>query len=145
MIFTLNVLYKNGQRVNAPKLFNSVALIDMSISAVEEGTALVYYDYINFLPVSNNYIVSETPQQIEDLINKSEPGSDGTIKVFDYDIDGNLIYLGGAIPGSLESEAVWQISKFLYDADGNVSSILYANGNTLFTNIWNNRVSLSYS
>lgn len=53
-----------------------------------------------------------------------------------------LIYLGLAAPGSASSAAVWQVTRF----DTTVGVIqTYADGNTNFDNIWDNRASLSYS
>jgi hypothetical protein len=54
-----------------------------------------------------------------------------------------LIYRGEATPGSLESAAVWRIQRI--DIVGTDFTILYADGNNNFDNIWNNRATLSYS
>lgn len=53
-----------------------------------------------------------------------------------------LLYLGLAAPGSSTASAVWQITR--YDVTSGVIA-LYADGNTSFDNVWNNRGSLSYS
>jgi YD repeat-containing protein len=63
----------------------------------------------------------------------------------DYDGSGNLIYLGRALTGSATSSAVWAIRKLSYDGSGNLLTIQWANGNTNYTNVWDNRVALSYS
>lgn len=65
-------------------------------------------------------------------------------QVLEYDGTGNLIYQGQANPGTLKSEAKWQIKKFTY-VGGNITDIQFADGNTNFDNIWDNRASLSYS
>lgn len=57
----------------------------------------------------------------------------------------NLVYMGLAKTGSLTSDAVWQIRKFTYDGSGNLLTMLYANGNPDYSNVWDNRASLSYS
>lgn len=62
-----------------------------------------------------------------------------------YDANGNMIYYGIAIPGTALSAAAWQIRKLDYDASGNLLDVLYANGSRAFSNVWNNRVALSYS
>jgi hypothetical protein len=54
--------------------------------------------------------------------------------------DSTLTYVGTAIPGSLTSASVWQISRV--DDTGNE---LWADGDTLFNNIFEDRESLSYS
>lgn len=56
----------------------------------------------------------------------------------------NPVYIGEAVPGSLTSEAKWKIKKLTYSGD-NVSSILWADGNNKYDNIWDNRAILDYS
>lgn len=53
-----------------------------------------------------------------------------------------LIYLGEADPGTAESAASWRIKKI--DTTGDIS-ILWADGNNNYDNVWDNRLSLSYS
>ncbi|MDE2015951.1 MAG: hypothetical protein KGJ89_04995 [Patescibacteria group bacterium] len=72
-----------------------------------------------------------------------EPQASYTM-LFDYDGSGNLIYLGRAGIGSLTGNPVWQIKKLNYSGS-NMTSIQWAGGNESFTNIWDNRASLSYS
>ncbi len=63
----------------------------------------------------------------------------------DYDANGNMIYYGLALPGSATSSAVWQIRRLDYSGTGNLLDELYAVGSASFSNIWDNRASLSYS
>jgi len=56
------------------------------------------------------------------------------------DDSGTYIYVGLAVPQSLTSGSVWQIKRI--DTLGNV---LFAGGVATFTQIWDNRTSLSYS
>ena len=58
-------------------------------------------------------------------------------------VDANTLYIGEALPGTSEASAAWRIRKFL--TVGSVSSMLYANGTSAFTNVWNSRAGLSYS
>ena len=62
-----------------------------------------------------------------------------------YDGSGNMIYYGIAQPGTAVGSALWQIRKLDYDGSGNLLDMLYAGGSRSFTNVWNNRVGLSYS
>ncbi len=64
-------------------------------------------------------------------------------KVLDYDISGNLIYIGVAKPGVLKSSADWQIKKLVYDGSNNLTDVLFADGNTEFDNIWDDRTSIA--
>lgn len=145
MFITLNVITKNARPVNAQKVFYVDAINKLSLNTVILGSSFLALDYEDFTPITNRYVVSESIQTIDELINEDVISIDGSLKAFDYDVDGNLVYLGKAIPGSSQGEPVWQISKFIYDVDNNLISILWANGNTLFENIWNNRVSYTYS
>ena len=55
----------------------------------------------------------------------------------------NTTYIGVAKTGTLTSGALWRIKKIL--TSGYVTTILWADGNTFFDNVWDNRASLSYS
>lgn len=71
-------------------------------------------------------------------------GGLGETIVLDYSAAGELIYLGSAVKGSAKSNPVWAIKKLTYTS-GNLTDIQWAGGSTAMTNIWDNRVSLSYS
>ena len=53
-----------------------------------------------------------------------------------------VTYIGSAAPGSATSSALWRIKKI--EKTGNVTSILFADSNELFDNIWDNRAGLVY-
>lgn len=59
-------------------------------------------------------------------------------------VDAETLYLGEAIPESLEAAAVWRIQKITFDASGNVLEVRFAEGG-LFDQIWNNRLALTYA
>lgn len=63
----------------------------------------------------------------------------------EYDLNGNAIFIGEAAPGSLSSAAVWRIKSITWDVNNNATSVTWADGNTNFDNIWDNRAILSYS
>jgi len=63
------------------------------------------------------------------------------------DTDGatpETIYRGNALPGTAEGSAAWRCEEITIAADGDVS-ILFADGNDSYDNIWTNRASLTYS
>lgn len=62
----------------------------------------------------------------------------------EYNGDGNVLYFGRALPGSAKSSAVWQVRKFTYSGQ-NLTDVQWADGNTKYDNVWNDRASLSYS
>jgi len=54
---------------------------------------------------------------------------------FDYDSNGNVIYIGKAIPGTATS-GTWLIYKFTWDSNGNCTRIQNSTGS------WDNRTNL---
>jgi len=62
-----------------------------------------------------------------------------------YDSSNNLEYLGKAVSGASSSDASWQIKRFTYDSDNNLTDIQLADGNDDFDNVYDDRASLSYS
>lgn len=58
----------------------------------------------------------------------------------------DLIYTGEAVPGSATSSPVWRIKKInLNNGTDSDIEITFADGNASFDNIWDNRLTLSYS
>jgi hypothetical protein len=60
------------------------------------------------------------------------------------DAGSSITYVGEAAPGSANSAAVWRIKR-LDETVANDLTILWADGNSSFDNVWNDRASLSYS
>ena len=59
------------------------------------------------------------------------------------EIVGNITYIGEAIVGSLTSTASWRIKRL--DESGNPEIIIkWADGSSGFTQIWDDRLSLTY-
>ena len=65
------------------------------------------------------------------------------IQRISYTSDGMTEYIGLASPGTASSSASWQIRKLAYSGM-NVVSILFADSNTSFDNVWDDRAILSY-
>lgn len=63
----------------------------------------------------------------------------------EYDASNNPIYIGDAVPGTLTSTSVWRIKKLTYDASNNPTDIQWADGNTNFDKIYDNRATYTYS
>jgi len=59
------------------------------------------------------------------------------------DDTGSSTYIGEAFPGTPTSSALWRIKRVV--ETGPDSEITWADGNSDFDNIWDNRLSLSYS
>jgi hypothetical protein len=64
-------------------------------------------------------------------------------KRVDLEDNDTVLYRGEAEPGSLESWAVWRISKTVFNEEGD-SEQLWADGNAQFDNIWEDRLNLTY-
>ena len=64
---------------------------------------------------------------------------------FEYDLDGNLIFLGVAQAGTPKTANKWAIRRFTYDVNNNVTDIQFAGGSDDYKQVWNNRASLEYS
>ena len=57
-------------------------------------------------------------------------------------VSDSTMYKGEAAAGSLESAAVWRISKIVIISDDITET--YADGNTNFDNTWSDRLTLTY-
>lgn len=64
---------------------------------------------------------------------------------YDQDADPpTFAYLGQALPGTATSAAGWRIQRLTFSSDGDVST-QWADGNSDFDNVWNDRATLTYS
>jgi len=62
-----------------------------------------------------------------------------------YDqVDATTAYLGEAVVGTLEAKPSWRIQKLIFTAGGSVT-ILFADGDSNFNNVWADRATLSYA
>jgi len=75
---------------------------------------------------------------IHDAVSADAPPNLALIKAYDYDVGGNLIYEGWAVPGTATSAAAWSIRKNSYTGS-NLTLTQWANGNSAFVNVWDNR------
>ncbi len=59
-------------------------------------------------------------------------------------VAGLPIYIGKALPGTVESDAGWQINKITYDAPGNLIGNSFADGTNSYNKIWDDRADYTY-
>ena len=102
------------------------------INSVADRSVLIF-DPIKkkFVATSIDEIIGEITTSVEMQYNKI------------IDVVGSTTYIGEADPGSALASAVWRIKRI--QVVGDVSTILWADGNSNFDNVWNNRAALSYS
>lgn len=65
-------------------------------------------------------------------------------KILYDEVSSTLAYLGTADPSTPTSAATWKIQKLVSGPGGSLQ-VLFADGNALYDNVWDNRASLSYS
>lgn len=85
------------------------------------------------------------PRVIRESISIDAPPQYALIKMYAYN-GTDLVYEGWANPGTATSAAAWSIRKNVYGGSpSSLSASLWADGNTDFDNVWDNRASLNYS
>lgn len=57
----------------------------------------------------------------------------------------NAEYVGWANPGNGISASAWAIQMIKYNASGNITDILWADGDIKMNNVWDDRVTYTYS
>lgn len=76
--------------------------------------------------------------------NYVSPSGETSLALQMDEADGGITYVGEAVIGSTSSSAVWRIKRL--DEGGDPELIIeWADGNSDFDNIWDNRADLSYS
>lgn len=65
-------------------------------------------------------------------------------KRIDFESDSTIVYKGEAQPGAVDSAAVWRIHRLVLNSEFDVVQT-WADGDANFDNIWDDRLSLSYS
>jgi len=63
---------------------------------------------------------------------------------FEYDVNGNLIYMAKAQIGAIDTSPSWAIRRFTYDANNNLLTVGWASVNGAFTKKWADRAILQY-
>ena len=70
--------------------------------------------------------------------------SESVLYAKQYDpVDATTAYVGEAEVGTAGSAAAWRIQKLSFSAGGGVG-ITWADGDTRFDNVWDNRAALTY-
>ncbi len=77
-------------------------------------------------------------------LDRSDRTKELILRYDDPNDNGATVYIGQAYAGTATSTAAWRIKR-LTDTGTGFIEVNYADGNTNFDNIWDNRASLSYS
>lgn len=70
--------------------------------------------------------------------------SDERRQIFDYDGGSMIVYIGKAGASAKTTESRWQIRKLTYSGTS-VIQINFADGNSEFNKIWDNRTTYDYT
>jgi len=77
---------------------------------------------------------------------ESNPSEETNAETLRVDFEDPYTYKGQAPAGSLDEDPVWRISRIFEDSvnDGDIT-ILWADGDTYYDNVWDDRAELDYS
>jgi hypothetical protein len=129
--------YGDVLKTNAP-LNGLVELLSMPMDGNSLGQIVIATPRV-LDPVSQKYLDVTTTNPLV-----TEAQERQLILEADYDINNHPIYVGDALPGTTTSDANWRIKQITW-VGNNATSILWADGNTKFDNVWDNRTLLTYS
>ena len=85
---------------------------------------------------TQKYIGQVSANNLQEIISLTEE------KALIVEVSGGTTYVGKAPPGSITSEARWQVSRIV--VAGGTTTVTWADGNLTYDNIWDNRASLTY-
>lgn len=142
-------VYSSGAWLSVAGVSTLNDLTDVTLAAVQERDVLMYQTgtfqniALNLHSGSSNQILvkksnTDYDYEWEDMIIQTPIYT----KLLDQ-VNATTLYLGEAAPESLEASAVWRIQRIIFDADGNVEEVRFADGG-IFDQIWNNRTGLAY-
>ncbi len=66
------------------------------------------------------------------------------IEELEWDNNGNVLYIGRAIPGTLRSQPRWVIKKYKYDSNNRKLRERFANGTNFHDKVWDDRTGYKY-
>ena len=112
---------------------------DLAFIEVKDDSRSVRTQVIDFRTGASVTSGQQDAAQIDIIGGDVEP--DYTIRM--DDLGGGITLIGKALPGSLETDSVWQIAKILEPGDD--LNKLWASGNASFVHTWANRLALTYS
>lgn len=122
-------------RVEQQKVYDPGTMTWVAMVQPGSGGTATDVNVTNMIPAVETGLAKETTlQELVDLFGSTALQFDSSASP--------ILYLGVAVPGSATSASVWQITRF--DVTSGVVQT-YADGNSTFDNVWDDRASLSYS
>lgn len=121
-------------------LTSTVNVIDGSVDTLQTGLADVVLDVSAIQTALNTAQSDLTALALR--VTALELATMQTAMQYDY-IDATTSYRGEAVPGSLTSDPLWRVQRITITGDDLV--IEWADGSSDFTQIWDDRLSLTYS
>ena len=140
----LDIINNSVKSLDFPEFdYDKLALIikknlNIKVSAGGSGGSV---NLRNASDTTINPATSEKQDSIITAIQAIPAGGDATSYALKYDEGATYTYIGNAVPGTATSSALWRIKR-LTNAD---NTIVWADGNANFDNIYDNRATLSYS
>lgn len=117
-----------------------------SVEIAGSGTSVIIPVSVNTIEIQSvnqtvEVSVAQILVEVQSVGAQGPAGEGGGSYAVRYDKTSTYIYAGEAEAGSLDADPVWRIKRVT-----RASSVkLFADGNSDFDNIWNNRASYSYS
>lgn len=62
----------------------------------------------------------------------------------EFDVNNNPIYVGEATPGTAKTTGHWRIRFLTFDVNNNPTDIQWAESNTDFDKVWDDRAAYAY-
>ena len=78
-----------------------------------------------------------------DIISQAA-GGNMEVNTAEDSVDPDIVYIGEAVPGSVNSDPVWKITQFVEDNNGSTFQ-QFANGDSGYVHVWDDRESLTYT
>jgi len=122
---------------------------------LEESKVIDRMAVVSMVLIAGIYLMQTTQQMLAPVAEEVEYpfGSPwllpvGLIINADYGIDEEPRYIGEALPGTKDDEVGWRIYVYMYEMIGGdleFVGLRYAEGNTKFDKVWDNRADYDYS
>lgn len=104
--------------------------VDNDILIIEDSAASFVKKKVGFVGITN-YLIQEG--YVKDVLTKNT----------DFNATQTQVYIGEAQAGEATSAASWRVKNINFNSEGDATTT-WADGDTNFDNIWDNRASLTY-